>query len=221
MRKTEFANEEYYHIFNRGVDKRDVFLDARDYQRFLLSMDLLNDERNGLMLEWRDIKRVNPRAELLEFQELGSRRNPFVELVAYCLNPNHYHFILRQLRDDGIKLFMHKLGTSYTNYFNVRNKRSGALFQGKFKAAHIDSNEYLLYLSAYVNENNFIHGYNKRGVWPYSSLPDYLGKRDGKLVNKDIILGQFKSMDEYREFLKDSALYMKEKKEMAKYLMEE
>jgi hypothetical protein len=62
MRKTELANGEYYHIYNRGVDKRDVFGDVRDYARFLLSMDLLNDERDGLMGEWKDIKRSNPRA---------------------------------------------------------------------------------------------------------------------------------------------------------------
>ncbi len=221
MRKTEFANGEYYHIYNRGVDKREVFLDRENYERFLLSMNLLNDERDGLMLQWRDIQRAEPRAKLLDIQELSSREGSSVEIIAYCLNPNHYHFILKQLRDSGVKSFMHKLSTSYTNYFNVKNKRSGSLFQGPFKSAHIDSNEYLLYLSAYVNKNNFIHGYNKNDNWPYSSLPDYMGERNGKLINKEIILGQFRSIDEYKEFLENNALYMKGKKELAKYLMEE
>lgn len=223
MRKIEFANEEYYHIYNRGVDKRDVFLDAIDYERFLLAMNLLNDERDGLMLEWRDIKRSDPRAKLLDFQELSSRKNPKVEIVAYCLNPNHYHFILKQLRKGGIKEFLHKVSTSYTNYFNVKYKRSGSLFQGPFKAVHIDSNEYLLYLSAYVNKNNFIHGYNKNDNWRYSSLPDYLGKRNNNMISvkKDIILKQFKNIAEYKEFLKNNALYMREKKELEKYLIED
>jgi len=74
-----------------------------------------------------------------------------VDVVCYCLNSNHYHMILKQKSNDGIKKFMHKLGTSYTMYFNKKLKRSGSLFQGKFKSIHIDSNEYLLYLSAYVN----------------------------------------------------------------------
>lgn len=221
MRKTEFANGEYYHIYNRGVDKREVFLGREDYERFLLSMNLLNDERDGLMLQWRDIQRAEPRAKLLDFQELSSREGPSVEIIVYCLNPNHYHFILKQLRDNGIKNFMHKLSTSYTNYFNKKNKRSGSLFQGPFKSVHIDSNEYLLYLSAYVNKNNFIHGYDKNDNWPYSSLPDYLGERNGKLINKEIILGQFKSADEYKEFLESNSLYMREKKELAGYLIEE
>jgi len=167
------------------------------------------------------MKRTDPRVQLLDIQELNSRRNPAVEIVAYCLNPNHYHFILKQLRDGGIKNFMQKLSTSYTNYFNVKYKRSGALFQGRYKSAHIDSNEYLLYLSAYVNKNNFIHGYNKDDSWPYSSLPDYLGKRNGKLVNKEIILGQFDGVGQYAEFMDKNALYMREKKELEKYLIEE
>lgn len=222
MRKTEFANEEHYHIFNRGVDKREVFLDASYYQRFLLSMDLLNDTHDGLMIEWRDYKKSNPKAKLSDFLEPRSRkRDPLVELVAYCLNPNHYHIILKQVEEKGIERFMHKLGLSYTLYFNKRNKRTGALFQGNFKATHIDSNEYLLYLSAYVNENNFIHGYNKRSTWPYSSLPGYLSKKDDKLVNKDIISGQFKNTREYKEFLDEHALKMKDDKELKRYLIED
>ncbi|HCP08766.1 MAG TPA: hypothetical protein DIT25_03150 [Candidatus Moranbacteria bacterium] len=221
MRKTEFANEEYYHIYNRGVDKRDVFLNFKNYERFLLSMNLLNDDRDGLMSQWRDILRMDPRAKLLDFQDLSSRTDPWVELIAYCLNPNHYHIILKQLRENGIKNFMHKLSTSYTNYFNKMNKRSGSLFQGPFKSAHIDSNEYLLYLSAYVNKNNFIHGYNNNNNWPYSSLPDYLGERNGRLVKKEIILGQFRSIEEYKEFIDSNAIYMREKKGMEKYLIED
>jgi len=116
---------------------------------------------------------------------------------------------------------MHKIGTSHTKYFNKRIKRTGSLFQGVFKSTHIDSNEYLLYLSAYVNKNNFIHGYNKNDNWPYSSLPDYLGERKGKLINKEIILGQFKNIEEYKEFLENNALYMREKKELEKYLLED
>jgi len=216
MRKTNFANGEYYHIFNRGVDKREVFLETNDYQRFLLSMDLLNDENDGLMILWRDYKKTNPRVKLDDFLKLSFRKGSLVEIVAYCLNSNHYHFILKQVSDRGVGRFMHKIGTSYTKYFNMKQKRSGVLFQGRFKSVLIDSNEYLLYLSAYVNKNNFIHGYGKNDSWPYSSLLDYLGKRSSNIVKKDIILGQFKDVVEYEKFLKDSASHMKEKKELEK-----
>ena len=223
-RKMKFAEDEYYHIFNRGVDKREIFSSAKDYNRFLISINLLNDTSDGLMVEWRDYQKSNPKNSIHDFLKVPFRkREPLVEIIAYCLNPNHYHFILKQVVEKGIERFMHKLGTSHTKYYNKKNKRSGALFQGVFKSILIDSNEYLLYLSAYVNRNNFIHGYNKSDNWPYSSLPDYLGKRSNSLVlvNKDAILGQFRNIQDYKEFLKNNASFMKDKKEMEKYLIEE
>lgn len=221
MRKTEFINGEYYHIFNRGVDKRDVFSDAKDYQRFLLSMELLNDKEDGLMIEWRNFKYGNNKASLDDFLKLSFRkREPLVQIIAYCLNPNHYHFILKQVADKGIERFMHKLGTSHTKYYNKKQKRSGSLFQGVFKSVYIDSDEYLLYLSVYVNKNNFIHKYQKNDLWPYSSLAAYLGKRRDRFVNTDVVLKQFTSKDQYREFLKKNALDMREKKELRRYLLE-
>jgi putative transposase len=219
MRKIQFANGEYYHLYNRGVDKRKVFLDSLDYERFLLSMDLLNDQDDGAMIAWRDFKRFHPRAELLEFPLLKKKRKKLVEFIFYCLNPNHYHVVVRQLAEKGIERFMHKLGTSYTNYFNTKNTRDGALFQGKFKAIHIKSNSRLLYLSAYVNMNNFIHGYRTKN-WKYSSLLDYLGERSNKLCNKKVILGQFRNKSEYKEFVNKNSLHMKERKEEEKYLLE-
>ena len=155
MRKITFANGQYYHIYNRGVDKREVFLDEADFHRFIISMILLNDERDGLMEQWRNIKKENTEMQFSDFRRLNLRK-PLVEFVVYCLNPNHYHFALRQLEENGIKKFMQRLGTAYAMYFNKKYKRSGALFQGTFKAIHVDSNDYLLYLSAYINKNHFI-----------------------------------------------------------------
>ena len=219
MRKTEFACGEHYHIFNRGVDKRKIFLSDRDYQRFLISMELLNDERDGLMEEWRNFKKNNPKAAFSDFRELGSRK-PLVSFVVFCANPNHYHFILRQRKQKGIERFMHKLGTSYTNYFNVKNKRKGSLFQGKFKAIYIDSNEYLLYLSAYINKNNFIHGYNKNDSWKYSSLQEYLSSEGRGLCDKKVVLGQFANRKECADFMEKNAQYLKKKKEDERYILE-
>ncbi|MDD5489785.1 MAG: transposase, partial [Candidatus Moranbacteria bacterium] len=140
MRKIKFANGEYYHIFNRGVDKRKIFLEEKDYQRFLLSLNLLNDEEDGLLLQWRDYMRCKEKSAS-PFQKLGFRNRKFlIDIVAYCLNPNHYHLLVKQRTGKGIEKFMHKLGTSFTKYFNEKYKRSGALLQGKFKAVHIKNN---------------------------------------------------------------------------------
>ena len=110
MRKTAFANGNYYHIYNRGVDKRDVFSDVPDYERFLTGMHLMNDEQDGLMIQWRDYRKGNSKAQLSEFLKLSfHERRPLVNIVAYCLNPNHYHLIVEQFADKGVEQFMHKL----------------------------------------------------------------------------------------------------------------
>jgi len=220
MRKTIFANKEYYHIYNRGVDGRKIFLDDSDYHRFLISMILLNDKKEGLLEQWRNLKKCNRNISFLDFRRLNLR-NPLVDFVAYCLNPNHYHFILRQLEDGGIKKIMHKLGTAYTMYFNRKQKRSGALFQGRFKSINVDSNEYLLYLSAYVNKNNFIHGYGNQS-WKYSSFGEYENNRGRiNLCDCNPILSQFRNLKDYEDFLKINSEYLKKKKEDQKYLLED
>ena len=115
---------------------------------------------------------------------------------------------------------MRKIGTGYTMYFNKKNERSGVLFQGKFKAIYIDSNDYLLYLSTYVNQNNFIHGYTRDDSWKYSSLNYYFGKKQEDICNSRPILGQFRNVDDYKEFVRDNAQHLKEKKQLEKYLLE-
>ncbi|MCX6763784.1 MAG: transposase [Candidatus Moranbacteria bacterium] len=213
MRKTELANGEYYHIYNRGVDKREIFLDGNYYFRFLKDIKEFN---NNLTRE----ERLRA-SELNSESELSSDEpEKLVNVVCYCLNPNHYHFILQQLTDNGIEKFMHKLSTGYTNYFNQKNERSGALFQGRYKSIHINSNEYLLYLSAYVNLNSEIHKIAKASDYKWCSFPDYIGKRNRVLCNKEIILGQFKDLEEYKKYAKINAEEMRKKKEMEKLLLE-
>ena len=146
MRNLEFTTEEYYHIFNRGNNKREVFLEKYDLDRFFLSMQEFNS--------------VNPIGSIyerrFEKEKLDSELK-LVEFVCYCLNPNHYHFLVKQLVDHGIAKFMHRLGTGYTKYFNQKYENIGSLFQGTYKAKHIDTNEYLLHLSAYINLNSKAH----------------------------------------------------------------
>ena len=220
MRNVVFENGEYYHVYNRGIDKRDVFVDKYDFLRFLKSMKEFNTTLPIGSLHENHFKDLGVQLP----SENGER---LVEFVAYCLNPNHYHFILKQLVDSGISKFMQKIGTGYTNYFNEKNKRSGALFQGRFKAVLIDSNEYLLYLSAYVNKNNHIHHLgvelpSESREWMYSSELDYLGKRNGNMCKKEIILDQFNNTYEYEKFMNKVESYSKDRKniDMQEYFLE-
>ena len=189
MRETPFINNAYYHIYNRGVDKRTVFEDRRDQDRFLESVAIFNDENSvGSIFQHK-----------FQDQLLSPSRakDKLVNIIAYCLNTNHYHLILEQRVDRGIERFMQKVGAGYTLYFNAKYKRAGVLFQGRFKAKYIDTNEYLLYLSAYVNLNFKVHKLSPSRA--KSSLGEYVGTNKDGLCTKEIILNQFKSGKEYKK----------------------
>jgi len=202
MRKVKFENGKFYHIYNRGVDKREVFEDEGDYERFLKYIkEILSSE-------------AKPFSRRLSLE--GA-----VELICYCLNPNHYHLILRQLKENGISNFMHLLATSYTMFFNTKYKRSGSLFQGPFKAVKIDSEEHLLWVSAYINGNAQIHGLiDDASQYQWCSYPEYLGLTDSAICSKGIILDQFKNLSDYQKASEECFKYMQEKKKLQKYILE-
>jgi len=215
MRKISFANGEFYHVFNRGVDKRDIFSNQDHLDRFFLSMNVFNTPMPiGSILENSFIK-----------EPLGSEAPKLVNIIAFCLNPNHYHFILEQVTDDGIKKFMHRVGTGYTNYYNIQKKRSGSLFQGPFRSIHVNSNEYLLHLSVYVNLNNQQSSLGSEAPkLSKSSWDEYLGKGDtGEYIcKKDIVLEQFPTTEKYEKFslssLEDIRLRKQQEKELKDFL---
>ena len=212
MKKPVLTTREYYHIYNRGVDRRQIFLDQHDIERFFQSMEEFNAlEPIGSIYENSFIEPAG---------QFRRKNKKLVRFVAYCLNPNHYHFILRQVTDGGISEFMKRLNGGYTWYFNNRYKRSGALFQGRFKASHTDSNEYLLHLSAYVNLNNLVHKIPLGGSTAKlvrSSWKEYAGKAgETDFCSKDIILKQFKNIEEYADFAQGSLVDILERKEREK-----
>ncbi|KKW46050.1 MAG: Transposase [Parcubacteria group bacterium GW2011_GWB1_57_6] len=142
-----------------------------------------------------------------------------VDIIAYCLNPNHFHIILEQLVEGGISEFMKRLSGGYTCFFNHKNERSGSLFQGKFKAVHIDSNEYLLHVSAYVNLNDRVHvlsGRTPKLIASRSSWQEYMGNGVRGICEKEIILGQFKNIGEYKEFALESLESTRQRKQELK-----
>lgn len=139
--------DELYHVFNRGVDKREIFLDKEDYLRFYQILHLFNSVEAVINFDSAKVK-AKKRDDVVE---------KLVEIKAYSLLPNHYHLILKQEVDGGISEFMRRISLGYTSYFNQKMERIGSLFQGNFKRVLITSDEQLNYLFAYVNENHFVH----------------------------------------------------------------
>ena len=213
MRKIKFINGEIYHVYNRGVDKRNIFSDNEDFNRFIKSI-----------LEFRGIEPIGSLYEKARKDEKQKSNddNLLVEFVAYCINPNHFHFILRQLNDEGIQKFMHKLSTGYTMYFNEKENRSGPLFGGKYKAKEINENDYLLNLSAYVNLNDTIHQIDSFGgsaskfvssSWNQYSQSNYQPKNNFDIpCETKSVLEQFDSVNDYKKFAEETAKIMREKK---------
>ena len=162
MRKDPLVTGEYYHIYNRGVDKRDIFMNSRNLNRFILSVKLFNTiEPTGSVREVID-RKPSPTTKFTDVKRLKNLmvdlpENPLVSIVCYCFNPNHFHFLLKQEVDGGISEFFKRLLGGYTKYFNEIYNRNGSLFQGTFKSSLINNDQYILIIRPYVHMNYSIH----------------------------------------------------------------
>lgn len=174
----------YYHIYNRGVEKRTVFLDDRDYVQFLhfLKYYLDPDEK------------IDKTTGLIHPMNLANE----IVLLSYCLMPNHYHLLIKQITRESMSKFMKRLITNYSMHFNHRYDRVGPLFQGVYKAVNIDSDEQLLHVSRYIHRNpttlNRVdpsRNVNPIVAYPYSSYPYFRGQRHAKWIHPDEILHYF------------------------------
>ena len=141
-RKIKFEVDEWYHCYNRGVDKRVIFDNDYDYSRFIKLLYICNHSQS---IVFRDLLTNIPRGEFFDFPADQS----LVDIRAYCLMPNHFHLLLDYKKEGGISFFMQKLLTAYSKYYNSKKKRSGSLFGGNFKATHLNMDEYLQYIYSY------------------------------------------------------------------------
>ncbi len=179
----EFAAEEFYHVYNRGVEKRVIFLDDQDYTVFL-----------GILKKYLTGERAND-INRHQFNNLAHE----LDLLAYCLMPNHFHLLFYQHTPDAITKMMRRLMTSYAMYFNNRYNRVGTLFQGRYKASHINADSYLHHISRYIHLNPEDHA-----NWPYSSYKNYLGKKKAGWVKTRAILDLFDGdAKQYTQFVED------------------
>lgn len=200
-----YVENGYYHIYNRGVEKRTIFQDEQDYRTFLdylkysLSAPPKPEEyKKTFTLQGSPFKGV-PR--------LPKNFQNKIELLAFCLMPNHFHLLVKQIDKDSLKYFMLSLITRYSMYFNKKYDRVGSLFQGIYKAALVDNEEYLLHLSRYIhlNPGELIKNLSNA----HSSYGDYLGLRHTPWVKTDSVLNQFngkvgtefKKINNYKDFV--------------------
>lgn len=211
QRSYNFVPGEFYHIYNRGTDRRVIFIDHDDYKRFQTLLYILNTRTN-----------INVRDVIKEQDNPYERDNgeALVAIGAYCLMPNHFHLLVTPLEDINLSLFMQKLLTSYAMYFNRKYKRTGGLFEGKFKSQLVEEDRYLKYLFSYIHLNPIKllqSDWKERGIdnienavkylneYNYSSYSEATGevRQESVILKTDLFPVYFEGVKEAQEEVKE------------------
>ncbi len=219
--KRSFVTNEFYHLFNRGVDKRKIFMDRNDYVRFIHDLYEFNDVNPAPEFSRRD-KNVGFRKPHMEpSAEISRVRDLLVNVHAFVLMPNHHHELIEQITEGGISLYMRKIHAGYANAFNLKYERSGHLFQGSFKAVHVKGDIQLAHLVCYIHSNPLdlwkpnwkekkLTGMEIREAlkflenYRWSSHLDYSGiKNFPSVIHQDFLLKFFGGTEGYKKFFVD------------------
>ena len=174
LRNIQFTKSNYYHIYNRGAARQSIFRQEQDYTRLLYK-----------------IKEV-----LLTCQ---------LAMIAYCLLPNHYHWLVRQDGDIPVRQLPKRVFGSYSQFFNRKYQRTGRLFERPFEAILVEEDDYLHHLCRYIHTNPVKHGLvTSPGLWPYSNYLDWVGKREGSLLDRNFIHTHFPMAGQYEAYVQSS-----------------
>lgn len=209
-RVVPLVNAQTYHVFNRGINHQPTFIDKFEYRRAIQVLDFYRFSKPPMKLSRFLILPTDERLNVQNF--LKVKGDKLVEILAYCIMPNHFHFVLKQLRDKGISKFLANFQNSYTRYFNIKRERDGSLFLDQFKAVLILTDEQLLHVSRYVHLNPLtsfvVKDFDDLVKYKWSSLAEYLNDR---LDVCDLsILSFFKLPSGYKRFLEDQVGYQRE-----------
>lgn len=211
-RNLVFTNEEIYHVYNRAVAKIPIFKQKRDCERYLNVIDYYR--YNNTPFRYSFLNRLNKEQKENTIKNLHKENSRLVEIYAYCLMPNHFHFLVKQLEFNGIAGFMRNIQNSYAKYINTKYNRTGALFQALFKAVRIETTEQLLHVSRYIHLNPvlaYIISIEQLEQYLWSSFPDYIKEKEiTPFINTRYVLENFKSPIKYKEFVFDQADYQRE-----------
>jgi putative transposase len=207
MRKYPLIDGRVYHTFTKSIAGFEVFRNETDYQRMSSMLNYYKVENPPVRFSiFSDIKNKES-----FYQRHFDSQDDLVEIIAYCFMPTHIHLILRQLKKDGISIFMSKVLNSYTRYFNLKNKRKGPLWEGKFKNVEVVSDEQLLHLTRYLHLNpvtaNLVEDPKE---WSFSSYKEYLGERQSgqHICNYSRLLDIVPQ--DYKEFVSSRKDYQRE-----------
>lgn len=208
IRPVAFVSGEYYHIYNRGNSKQQIFHNKEDYNHFIKLLFICNSTKNfKLSFLSGDIYEVK-------------RGDQLVSIGAYCLMPNHFHILVTPIEEGSLSKFMLKLSTAYSVYYNKKYERTGSLFEGKFKSKYLDTDIYLKYVFSYIHLNpvkiidsewkekglkNKIKVLDFLGQYYYSSYLDYMGilRKENKILNRENFPDYFPTVKSFKREIFD------------------
>lgn len=220
-RATPLINDQIYHVFNRGINRQPTFIIKKDHTRAKLAIYFYRFAKPPLKLS-RYLTLDDNRKEVVD--KILRQSPKLVDIISYCLMPNHFHFLLRQTSDKGISTFIGNFQNSYTRYFNIKHDRDGSIFLDQFKAVRIETEEQLLHVSRYIHLNP-LTGYvvktkEELEAYPWSSFLDFLEKNDEVIEINSILDLISQNIKEYKKFIFDQASYQRELKDIGYLLIE-
>ena len=208
-RKVPLITDEIYHVYNRGLNKKTIFSSVSDYSKAFETIQYYQYLTPPVKFSYLNIQPPNQRKHILNQLVQTS-----IEILAFCFMPNHFHFIIKQIKKDGIRQSISKFSNSYAHYSNTIHEKKGPVFEGRFKAIRVSNNEQLLHLSRYIHLNPYtasiIKNLNEIHKYPYSSLKEYLSPKSFNLTSTKLILDQFKSPQDYLNFNLNHADHQKQ-----------
>lgn len=220
-RYLHFVNNYTYHVFNRGVERRPIFTTTREYERFIMLLDYYRFKKPPLSFSHYLLLSTIDRASYMKRLESSSLA---VDILAYGLMSNHFHLIVRQRTEYAITQVFANIANGYAKYFNIKHNRVGPLYQGPFKAVHVETDEQLLHLSRYVHINPVVAGVMTQEELvssPRTSFPEYLGRVSTSFIDAKPILSHFTSPKAYKTFVFDQIAYGKELEKVKHLTFEE
>lgn len=220
-RLTPLVTQQIYHIFNKSIDDRQIFVAKRECQRAIETLKFYQLSSPPLRLsKFFQLPQERKTEIVLQLKDW----NKLVEILAFCLMPNHFHFLLKQLKDNGISKFLSNLQNSFTRYLNTKNKRTGPIFLDQFKAVRIESEEQLLHVSRYIHLNPYTSFIIKdvKGLenYSWSSFPCYIKNKTNEICNPSLVLASFKNPQSYYQFVMDQRDYQRELHKIQHLLLE-
>lgn len=208
-RRVILATNEIYHIYNRSIAKELIFKSLKDLKRALEVFEFYRFHQEIRFSKFKELPKETKENYLLDLE----KKKPIVEIYAFALMPNHFHFLLKQTQEKGIVQFISNFQNSFAKYFNLKNDRNGALFQNAFKGVYIEKDEQFKHVSRYIHLNpvtSYIIEFKDLSLYPWTSFRNYVSSGGSEVVNTDFILKMFSKKNSYIKFVADQVDYQRD-----------